>query len=410
MNLTALREAHQELVAKGLKLDLTRGKPATAQLDLSNELLGAIDPYDDSGTDTRNYGGLIGLPAMRAVMADILGTLPEETVAFGASSLSLMADTLTHLMLHGDGDSPSWVQQAAESGRPVKMLCPVPGYDRHFELAAHLGMELVAVPMTDHGPDAAAIAELAVDPMVKGVWVVPTYANPTGVTCDEATARALLTMPAASDFRIMWDDAYVVHHLTDDEPAPKPILRWAQEAGHPDRVIVFGSTSKMSFAGAGVAALASSERNIQWWSKHQGKRAIGPDKINQLRHLRFFGNADGIRAHMRGHRELLAPKFAIVDEIFTERLQGADVSWTHPSGGYFITLTTPDGLASRVVELAKEAGVALTAAGSSHPYGIDPRDHVIRLAPSYPSVAELRQAMDVVAMCVLLALTEKESS
>ena len=262
--------------------------------------------------------------------------------------------------------------------------------------------------MNPDGPDVAAIAELtANDPSIKGLWVVPTYSNPTGVTFSEEVTKALLAVPAADDFRIYWDNAYAVHTLVEAPPAPHPVLQWAAEAGHPNRVYVLGSTSKITFAGAGVAFFGSSAANVAWFTKHLGVSTIGPDKINQLRHVRFFGDADGVRAHMAKHRELLAPKFKLVLDILDDRLGDAKVAdWSHPEGGYFINLDVLDGAAKRTIELAKNAGIALTAAGSTYPYKQDPRDHNIRLAPTYPGIDDLRTAMEGVATCVLLAATE----
>jgi DNA-binding transcriptional MocR family regulator len=267
---------------------------------------------------------------------------------------------------------------------------------------------MIPVEMGEHGPDMDEVERLAADPEVKGMWVVPMYANPNGVVYDEETARRLVSMPAAPDFRIWWDNAYALHHLTEDEPRPLPILQMAQDAGNPDRVFELASTSKITFAGDGVAFLASSTGNLDWYLSHSAVRSIGPDKVNQLRHAQYLKDADGVRELMRRHRGLLAPKFAIVDKVLRSRLGGRGVAtWTHPSGGYFVTLDVLDGTASRVVALAKDAGIALTPAGASHPLHHDPHDRTIRLAPSFPSEGELTQAMDGVATCVLLAAAEK---
>ncbi|WP_028472726.1 aminotransferase class I/II-fold pyridoxal phosphate-dependent enzyme [Nocardioides alkalitolerans] len=401
------RAAYDELTAKGLKLDLTRGKPSSAQLDLSEGLLRLPTGHTAAdGTDVRNYGGLTGLPELRAIFADLLGTSPANVVAQGNSSLTLMHDTLVQSLLYGrPGSVDPWGVE-----EEVRFICPVPGYDRHFALTDRLGIEMVTVPMTDEGPDVEAVAALvADDPSIKGMWLVPTYANPSGSVCSERVARALASMPtAAPDFTILWDNAYAVHHLTEVETPTADILSLCAEAGNPDRVVVFASTSKITFAGAGVAFLAGSEATVAWFLKGLAFSSIGPDKVNHLRHVEFFGDADGVRAHMRKHRELIAPKFAEVQRVLAERLGGHDVAeWNDPAGGYFVSLDVLDGTASRVVELAKEAGIALTPAGASFPYGDDPRDRNIRLAPTLPPVEEVTAAMDAVATCVLLAAAEK---
>ncbi len=402
-----LRKLYDELCALGLSLDITRGKPAPDQLDLSNGLLslpGDGDYLDAAGTDTRNYGGIAGLKELREIFGELLGVDAGDLIAFGNSSLQLMHDVTVAALLHGTPDSSRpWIKEET-----VKFLCPAPGYDRHFAITESFGIEMITVPMNPDGPDVAAIAQLtANDPSIKGLWVVPTYSNPTGVTFSEEVTKALLAVPAADDFRIYWDNAYAVHTLVEAPPAPHPVLQWAAEAGHPNRVYVLGSTSKITFAGAGVAFFGSSAANVAWFTKHLGVSTIGPDKINQLRHVRFFGDADGVRAHMAKHRELLAPKFKLVLDILDDRLGDAKVAdWSHPEGGYFINLDVLDGAAKRTIELAGNAGIALTAAGSTYPYKQDPRDHNIRLAPTYPGIDYLRTAMEGVATCVLLAATE----
>lgn len=402
----AQRAAYEELKGKGLTLDLTRGKPSSAQLDLSNALLSLPSSYRAAdGTDVRNYGGLAGLPELRKIAAELLGTSPANVVAGGSSSLTLMHDTLVQSLLYGRPNSvePWGVEEV------VKIICPVPGYDRHFALTDHLGIEMVPVALREDGPDVEAIAELvADDPSIKGMWMVPTYANPTGAVCSPEVARALASMPtAAPDFTILWDNAYAVHHLTEVETETPEIIGLCAEAGNPDRVVVFASTSKITFAGAGVAFLAGSEATVAAYLKHLGFASIGPDKVNQLRHVELFGDADGVRAHMRKHRELIAPKFAEVQRVLTERLGEHGVAtWTDPAGGYFVSLDVLDGTARRVVQLAKEAGIALTPAGSAFPHGEDPRDRNIRLAPTLPPLAEVTAAMEAVATCVLLAAAE----
>jgi DNA-binding transcriptional MocR family regulator len=295
----------------------------------------------------------------------------------------------------------------------VAFLAPVPGYDRHFTLCEHLGIDLIPVPMTEDGPDLDVVERLvADDPSVKGIWCVPTYSNPTGAVYSEETVRRLASMStAAPDFRIMWDNAYAVHHLTDTPTRVADVLELAAEAGHPDRPFVFGSSSKITFAGAGTAFLGGSAANVAWWLGRAAARNIGPDKLNQLRHALFLRDADGLAAHMRRHRELLAPKFAAVQRVLRENFAGMPgISWSDPSGGYFVTLTVPDGLASEVVRLAKAAGIALTPAGATHPYGKDPRDAVIRLAPTFPPLADVEAAMRGVAVCLRLALAKASES
>lgn len=410
--LDGLRADYDALLQAGFRLDLTRGKPSTAQLDLANTLLQGPDGFRAAdGTDVRNYGGADGLAEMRDIVADLLGVPAKNVIAGGNSSLELMYDCLVACLLHGTGSDAPWRDEAVRTGNRVAMIAPVPGYDRHFEQAEHLGIELLAVELGEHGPDVAECARLAADSRVKGMWVVPTYANPNGVVYDEATTRGLLAMDAADGFRIFWDNAYAVHHLTDAEPAPLPVLELAEQEGHPDRVFQFCSTSKMTFAGAGVAAFSSSPANVEWFRAHSSVRTIGPDKVNQLRHAQFFEDADGVRRHMRKHRALLAPKFEAAESVLRERLGAADVArWTQPAGGYFISLDVTDGTASRVVELASAAGLQLTPAGSAYPGGHDPRNRNIRLAPSFPPLPELHQAMEVVATCVLLAAAEQRAS
>ena len=377
------RAAYDALLTRSLKLDLTRGKPAPAQLDLSEGLLSLPRGHvDSSGTDIRNYGGLQGIAEIREIFSGLLGVPAAQLVAGGNSSLTIMHDTLVHLLLHGGVDSPRpWSQE-----ENVTFICPVPGYDRHFALLESYGIDMVTVPMNDDGPDAEAVAALAAsDPSIKGMWLVPTYANPTGsVTTQEVAARLATMETAAPDFKIFWDNAYALHHLTADEAKSADILSLASAAGHPHRAIMFASTSKITFAGAGVAFLASSPENVAWYLGHLGKASIGPDKVNQLRHAQFFGSAQGVRDHMVKHREVIAPKFAEVERVLAERLGGLGVAtWTRPTGGYFVSLDVLDGTASRVVELAKAAGIALTPAGSSFPKGRRPG------RPQHPPRADL---------------------
>ncbi|MFE3293805.1 aminotransferase class I/II-fold pyridoxal phosphate-dependent enzyme [Rhodococcus sp. NPDC059234] len=399
---------YAQLKAEKLVLDLTRGKPAPEQLDLSAALLslpGDGDYRDGAGTDCRNYGGLTGLPELRAIFGELLGIPTANLLAGNNASLEIMHDLIVFSLLHSSVDSPRpWSQEPK-----VKFLCPSPGYDRHFAITESFGIEMIAVPMRYDGPDVDAIAHLvATDPQIKGMWAVPTYSNPTGAVYSEEVVHALASMPsAAPDFRLFWDNAYAVHPLADEFVPAYDILGIAAEAGNPNRPYVFASTSKITFAGAGVSFFGSSDANLAWYQSHVGKKSIGPDKVNQLRHLRFFGDADGVRAHMAKHREILAPKFAAVLRILEDRLGASKVaSWTEPKGGYFISLDVVEGTAKRVIGLAKDAGIALTAAGSAFPYATDPEDKNIRLAPSFPSMEDLETAMDGVATCVLLAAAE----
>lgn len=403
---------YAELQARGLHLDITRGKPSPEQLALSDDLLalpGVGDFRAADGTDVRNYGGLVGLPELRAIWSELLGVPLANLVAGGASSLTMMRDVITYALLHGRPTAARpepvpWVRE-----EKVRWICPVPGYDRHFAMLEALGIEMVTVDMTPTGPDLDQVAVLAADPTVKGMWLVPTYANPTGDTTTLETASALAAMPAAApDFTILWDNAYAVHHLTDDEAKAVDVLGLATAAGNPDRFVVLASTSKITFAGAGVAFLAGSDRTVAWYLEHQAYGSIGPDKVNQLRHVRLLRDAAGVRALMARHREILAPKFAAVDDALTEGLAGRGVAtWTRPAGGYFVSLDVVDGTAARVVALAKDAGIALTPAGAAFPYGRDPHDRNIRIAPSFPPLDDVREAMAGLATCVLLAAVEQ---
>ncbi|MFG1931853.1 aminotransferase class I/II-fold pyridoxal phosphate-dependent enzyme [Mycobacterium sp. NPDC048908] len=398
---------YADLQAKKLKLDLTRGKPSPEQLDLSNALLSlpGEDFRDADGTDTRNYGGLHGLPELRAIFGELLGIPVPNLIAGNNASLELMHDVVTYSMLHGGVDSPRpWLKEPT-----VKFLCPSPGYDRHFAITETLGVEMISVPIREDGPDVDLIEELvASDPAIKGMWCVPVYSNPTGVTYSWETVRRLVQMrTAANDFRLMWDNAYPVHTLTHDFVQQVDVLGLAEAAGNPNRPLVFSSTSKITFAGAGVSFFAGSLGNIAWYLQYAGKKSIGPDKVNQLRHLRFFGDADGVRLQMQRHQQLLAPKFALVQEILADRLGESKVaSWTDPKGGYFVSLDVLPGTAKRTVALAKDAGIAVTEAGSAFPYRKDPEDKNIRIAPSFPGVSELRDAIDGLATCALLSATE----
>lgn len=400
-------DAYRTLQNSGLKLDLTRGKPSPEQLDLSNELLtlpGADNFKDAAGVDTRNYGGLNGLHELREIFAEIMQVPTDQIVAGENASLAMMHDILVHAILHGTPDSlKPWGKEDV-----VKFICPVPGYDRHFALTEQFGIEMITVPLNDDGPDMNAVRALVADPQVKGIWLVPTYGNPSGAVVSEAIAAELAAMEtAAPDFAIMWDNAYAVHHLTEEQTKTADILGLATASGHPNRPFIFASTSKITFAGSGVCFLGGSVENIEWYLRHLAKRTIGPDKINHLRHARYLKSADGVHALMDKHRAILAPKFETVTSILAARLGSYDVAkWTNPKGGYFVSLDVTDGTADRVVQLCREAGIAMTPAGASFPHGDDPNDRNIRIAPSFPSPDDLSVAIDGLATCVLLAAAE----
>ncbi|KQY58989.1 aminotransferase [Aeromicrobium sp. Root495] len=400
-------ERYRALQEAGLTLDLTRGKPSPEQLDLSNALLDlpGQDFRDETGTDTRNYGGLLGNAHLRGIFAEIMNVPVGQVVAGDNASLAIMHDLVVFSLLKGTPDSPRpWSQED-----DVAFICPVPGYDRHFAITEQYGIRMIPVAFNDDGPDMAAVREAVQDTAVKGMWLVPTYGNPTGAVVSEDVAAELAALEtAAPDFRIVWDNAYAVHHLTEERTKTADIVGLCSASGNPNRPWVLASTSKITFAGAGVSFFGSSQANIDWYLAQVGKRTIGPDKINQLRHARYLQDVDGVHALMDRHREIIAPKFETVLEILRERLGGHDVAtWTEPKGGYFVSLDVVDGTASRVVELAKGAGIALTPAGASFPYGKDPRDRNIRIAPTLPSLEELRTAMDGLATCVLLAAAEQ---
>ncbi|WP_152362046.1 aminotransferase class I/II-fold pyridoxal phosphate-dependent enzyme [Microlunatus speluncae] len=399
--------AYAELKARGLKLDLTRGKPSAEQLDLSNALLtlpGDGEFRDSSGTDCRNYGGIEGVADLRAIFGELLGVPVDQLIAGDNASLAIMHDVIVFALLKGvPGAAGPW------AGEKIKFICPVPGYDRHFSICQQYGIEMINVDLGDEGPDLDQIRELVKDPAVKGIWTVPTYANPSGSIYTEEITRQLVSLEtAAPDFRIFWDNAYALHHLTETETPVLDVLGLAEAAGHPDRVLIFASTSKITFAGAGVSFFASSPANVAWYLGLLGKRTIGPNKINQLAHARYLGSAAGVRALMAQHRAIIAPKFDRVEQILADRLGAYGVaSWTEPQGGYFVSLDVTDGTASRVVQLAKEAGIVMTGAGSAFPYGKDPRDRNIRIAPTFPTPEDVELAIDGLATCVLLAAAEQ---
>lgn len=405
-----LEKQFEEVKAKGIHLDMSRGKPSKAQLDLSNGLMdvlnGDSDLVSSDGVDCRNYGVLDGITEARKLLAD-MSEVPERNILiYGNSSLNVMFDTVSRAMTHGIMGSTPWCKLDK-----VKFLCPVPGYDRHFAVTEHFGVEMINVPMTEEGPDMDMVEKLvAEDDAIKGIWCVPKYSNPQGVIYSDETVRRMAALkPAAKDFRIFWDNAYAVHHLYGAEKGKiLNILDECEKAGNPDMVFEFCSTSKISFAGGGIAAIAASEANLADIKKSLTIQTIGFDKVNQLRHVRFFKDADGIAKHMEKHAEFLRPRFELVLETLESQLSGLGAgSWIKPMGGYFITYETNEGCAKRVVALAKEAGVVLTPAGAPFPYGKDPKDSVIRIAPSYPTMEDLKAAAEIFCVCVKVATLEK---
>jgi DNA-binding transcriptional MocR family regulator len=398
-----VRAEYAAFAARGLKLDMTRGKPSPEQLDLANGMLalpGNGDYRSEAGEDARNYGGLQGLPEARALFSPLLGAPPERIVVGDNSSLALMHDCLVYALLKGPpGAARPWIEEP-----DLAFICPTPGYDRHFAICEEYGVRMLPVALTGQGPDMDAVEALARDPAVKGMWCVPKYSNPTGEIYSEATVRRLAAMRAgAPDFRLFWDNAYGVHHLTETRREILNILDECERAGHPDRAFVFASTSKITLAGAGLAFFAASKANVAWYLARIGKRTIGPDKLNQLRHVRFLRDEAGLLRHMDAHRTLLAPKFAAVLEALERRLADSGAArWSAPEGGYFISVEALGG-AKRVVELAKQAGLALTPAGATWPHGQDPHDTSLRLAPTFPSLEDVRLASEGIALCILLA-------
>lgn len=404
-----LTKEYEAAKAKGLKLDMSRGKPSPAQLDVSNEMLDIVNSgtgcVSDSGTDCRNYGIMEGIPEARQLMGEFLRVPKENVFVCGNASLNIMYDCVSSAMLFGIMGSTPWCHLDK-----VKFLCPVPGYDRHFKITELMGIEMINIPMTENGPDMDMVEKLvSSDSSIKGIWCVPKYSNPQGVVySDETVKRFAALKPAAKDFRIYWDNAYALHYIYDENIEIPEILSECAKAGNPDLVYEFCSTSKISFAGGGISAIASSEDNLKWISKRMNVETISYDKINQLRHVRYFKNGDGLRAHMRKHAEFLRPKFDAVLEILDRELAGLDAgSWMKPMGGYFISFDAVPGCAKAIVNKCKEAGVVLTGAGATYPYGNDPDDSNIRIAPSYPTLEELKQAAELFALCAKLATVEK---
>ena len=412
-----LLEAQKTLVSEynrlkscNLSLDMSRGKPSAKQLDVSLGLLDTINSSSDlkalDGTDCRNYGVLDGIPEAKKLMADMMGTTPDHVIVYGNASLNIMYDQISRAYTHGILGNTPWCKLDK-----VKFLCPVPGYDRHFAITERFGIEMINIPMSESGPDMGMVEEyVSNDASVKGIWCVPKYSNPQGYTYSEETVKRMAALkPAAEDFRIFWDNAYVIHDLYDDKKDEiADIISECEKAGNPDMVFEFASTSKVSFPGSGIAALATSANNIADIKKQLTIQTIGHDKLNQLRHVRFFKDINGLKEHMRKHAEFMRPKFEAVESVLEEELGGLGIgSWTEPKGGYFISFEAMDGCAKAIVAKCKEAGVKLTGAGATFPYGKDPKDSNIRIAPSFPTPEEMKQAADLFVLCVKLVSVEK---
>ena len=405
-----LEKQYEDAKGKGLKLDMSRGKPSAAQLDLSMGIMDVLTSESvlktEAGLDCRNYGVLDGIPEAKKLMADMMEVAPEQVIVYGNSSLNIMYDTVSRSVTHGVLGSTPWCKLDQ-----VKFLCPVPGYDRHFAITEHFGIEMINVPMSPEGPDMDLVEKLvAEDASVKGIWCVPKYSNPQGYSYSDETIRRFANLkPAAEDFRIYWDNAYCIHHLYDDNQVEQPeILAECAKAGNPDMVYKFSYTSKVTFPGSGIAALAASEANLSEIRKQMTIQTIGHDKLNQLRHVRFFGDIEGMKKHMSKQAAILRPKFEAVTDILEKELGGLGIGeWTKPLGGYFISFDALPGCAKAIVAKCKEAGVVMTGAGATFPYGKDPKDSNIRIAPSFPTPEEMAQAADLFALCVKLVSVDK---
>ena len=408
-NLAALKTRYEEWCNKGLNLDLTRGKPGAEQLALSEEMLGVISTGEDvrceNGLDCRNYGCLDGIPEAKKLFSGLLD-IPESMLFIGGnSSLNIMFDTVARCMLFGTvGSDKPWSAQGN-----IKFLCPSPGYDRHFAICKAMGIEMIPVEIDDDGPDMDAVEKLvSTDASVKGIWCVPKFSNPSGYTYSDETVRRFASLkPAAPDFRIFWDNAYAIHEIYDEEVKLLNIFTEAEKYGNKDMIFYFASTSKITFPGSGVAIMAASENNLSQMLPYISAQTIGFDKINQMRHVKYFGDADGVRAHMKKHAAIIRPRFDAVIGAFRENLTGI-ATWTEPRGGYFVDLSVPDGCARRVFDLCAAAGVKLTTVGAVYPYGIDPNDRHLRIAPTYPDFGDLTLATEILCLCVKLAVAEKK--
>lgn len=406
----SLEAAYKSYAQSGLKLDMSRGKPSAEQLDLSMEMMDVLNSNTDlsceDGTDCRNYGVLDGIQEAKVLLGDMIECHPDNIIIYGNSSLNIMYDCIARSMTHGVMGSTPWSKLDK-----VKFLCPVPGYDRHFAITEYFGIEMINIPMLPTGPDMDMVEELvSKDDAIKGIWCVPKYSNPQGITYSDETVRRFARLkPAANDFRIYWDNAYGVHHLYDlDQDSLIEILAECKRAGNPDMVYKFCSTSKISFPGSGVAAIATSANNLVDIKKQMKVATIGHDKVNQLRHVRFFKDIHGIEEHMKKHAAILRPKFEMIINTFNEELAGREVgSWITPKGGYFISFEALEGCAKEIVAKAKKAGVTMTPAGAPYPYGKDPKDSTIRIAPSYPTTEDLKMATDIFVTCVKLVSIDK---
>lgn len=402
-----IKQQYDEFKARGLSLNMARGKPSPAQLDMSLDIFDSVNALNgyksQDGTDCRNYGNLTGLEECKLIFSQALGVQNDNVIVFGNSSLNIMFDFVSQCMTHGAGDLP-WAAQGK-----IKFLCPVPGYDRHFAICEYFSIEMINVPMLESGPDMDKVEELIKDSSVKGMFCVPKYSNPQGTTYSDETVRRIAALsPAATDFRIIWDNAYFVHDIVEDGDTLLNIFPEAEKNGTEDMIIEVASTSKISFPGAGVAVLVASENNVKAIKQRMGVQIIGYDKINQLRHARVLKDVNGLREYMKRHAAILKPKFEIVVKSLDRDLTGLGIAeWTHPKGGYFVSLDVMPGCAKRVVELCRQAGLVLTGAGATYPYGKDPNDSNIRIAPSYPSLDELREAMNLIGITVKLAALEK---
>lgn len=407
---TELEKAYEDAKGKGLKLDMSRGKPSIAQLDMTMPIMDVLNAESDlrteAGVDCRNYGVMDGIPESKALMGAMMGVAPEKVIVCGNASLTIMYNTVSRSVTHGVCGSTPWCKLDK-----VKFLCPVPGYDRHFAVTEHFGIEMINIPMTPTGPDMDLVEKYVnEDPAVKGIWCVPKYSNPQGITySDETVKRFAALKPAAEDFRIFWDNAYGIHDLyEDDKDELLDIMTECEKAGNPDMVYIFASTSKVSFSGSGIAAIAASEKNLADIRKTMTIQTIGYDKINQLRHVRYFKDIDGLRAQMKKEADILRPKFEAVISTLEEELSGLGIGeWIKPKGGYFISFNTMEGCAKEVVAKCKEAGVVLTGAGATYPYGKDPQDSNIRIAPSFPTPEEMQQATELFVLCVKLVSVNK---